>query len=215
MAVTKVEPLCFGFFNCYLLIGENGNILVDTAMPKNRMSLLAQVENRDVRLILLTHGHLDHVGNAAFLATKLGVPIALCQDDYPLITNKKLELSTDKAAGKIILPFLKIMAKRNKIETFVPVFVKEGDSLLNYGVDGVIVALPGHTDGSIGVLLSGEKLISGDATMDVFYSNRLEMRNSLQKIIKMGVSEIYPGHGDVLKSEDISHILQPKKNRAV
>jgi glyoxylase-like metal-dependent hydrolase (beta-lactamase superfamily II) len=201
---VKIETLRFGFFNCYLLTGENGSILVDTVKPKSRGQLLAKIKDKNIRLILLTHGHLDHVGNAGYLADKLGVPVAMSESDFPIINSTKPELNTDVFVAKVIRIFLKLEAKRNKVEAFDPVFIKEGDSLIDYGVDAKIIALPGHTRGSIGVLLASGDFISGDATMNAFYVDKAEMMASANKILSMDVRKIYPGHGKVQTLADVA-----------
>ncbi len=83
------------------------------------------------------------------------------------------------------------------------VFLKDGDSLLEYGIDAKVIALPGHTEGSIGIQVGDNDLIVGDALMNMFtpsitllYENREQMLLSVQKIEKLGKKKIYFGHGN-------------------
>lgn len=80
--------------------------------------------------------------------------------------------------------------------------VGKRDSLADYGIDARIVALPGHTRGSVGVDVDGKYLIVGDALMNMFYPtvsmlyhDREEMLKSAEKISGMGERTIYFGHG--------------------
>jgi len=89
------------------------------------------------------------------------------------------------------------------VPTFKPdVLLHDGDSLSDYGIDAQILALPGHTDGSIGVEVEHKHLIVGDALMNMFYPtvsmlyhNSREMLKSAEKISELGSRTIYFGHG--------------------
>lgn len=66
-----------GNVNCYLVQGEEGAVLVDTGYTGYVERLLDTCLGAGVRLIVLTHGHLDHIQNTALLMERLGVPAAL------------------------------------------------------------------------------------------------------------------------------------------
>ncbi len=73
------------------------------------------------------------------------------------------------------------------------IFLKDGDSLSDYGVNASIIALPGHTDGSIGIDVENKGLIVGDALMNMFYPtvsmlfhDKSEMLDSARKISRLG-----------------------------
>ena len=80
--------------------------------------------------------------------------------------------------------------------------LREGDSLSSYGIDAQVLALPGHTDGSIGLDVEHRHLLVGDALMNMFYPtvsmlyhDRDAMLESAGKISSMGSRTIYFGHG--------------------
>lgn len=102
---------------------------------------------------MLTHGHMDHCQNAAYLASALHIPIAMSRKDRDLIPdNRKQSLSAKKFLGKIVLSVSLRSFEKEQLETFEPaVYLKDGDDLSSYGLDAKIVALPGHTKGSIGI----------------------------------------------------------------
>ena len=72
-----------GDVNCYLLkTKDEGFVLVDTGLSNSRKQLLLDLEKAgcrsdNLKLIILTHGDLDHVGNAAFLRQKYAAKIAI------------------------------------------------------------------------------------------------------------------------------------------
>jgi hydroxyacylglutathione hydrolase len=67
--------------NCYLVKTPSGYILIDTGLQKKRNDLVRELETArckpgDLNLILITHGHLDHNGNTAYLREWYDVEIA-------------------------------------------------------------------------------------------------------------------------------------------
>ena len=99
-------------------------------------------------------------------------------------------------------------AKYAKIQTFIPdVILNEGDKLLEYGIDGQVIELPGHTKGSIGIMLGDQYLLVGDALMNMFgsgvsllYEDREKMLKSAKKIEDIGKLKIYFGHGKAVEN---------------
>lgn len=202
--ITRIQS---GNDNCFLVeCGENA-ILVDTAREAARDKILEACKGRNIRLIVLTHGHVDHVQNAAFLSSHFNVPIAMHESDVPLISNNLTQpLYAHTITGKVVLSASIRSMNRDKIEQFSPsVMLKENDSLSEYGIPATIIELPGHTMGSIGVMVDGDgkELIVGDALMhligfagrSMLYTNREMMDASANKISRSGAKTIHFGHG--------------------
>ena len=195
--------------NCYLVSENDSSILVDTGLKGNEQKILKACEGKNVTLILLTHGHIDHIQNAAFLAKQLQVPIAMHEKDVTLIQNNLCrDMKSDGFPGNIVRFFSVMSAKYAKTQKFTPdIFLKEGDKLLEYGIDGEIIELPGHTQGSVGVKLKDQCLLAGDALMNFFtpgisllYENREQMQMSAKRISNMGKIMIYFGHGNAVEN---------------
>ena len=79
---------------------------------------------------------------------------------------------------------------------------RAGQRNTDYGIDARIVALPGHTEGSIGLDVEETNLVVGDALMNMFYPtvsmlfhNRGAMLESAEKISTLGRRMLYFGHG--------------------
>lgn len=202
--MATIQRIPCGNVNCYLLREGNQAILVDTGRTKHRDKVLAACRDVTVNLIFLTHGHIDHVQNAAFLSEKLGAPIAMHRADVPLIEdNMRQPLQAHSPLGKLVLAFSLRSFQRDSLPAFAPaVLLDEGDSLLDYGFSAVVAALPGHTNGSIGLLVNGTDLLVGDALMhmgfpsrSLLYTDRTQMDASAKKISQSGATTIYFGHG--------------------
>ncbi|MBD5437433.1 MAG: MBL fold metallo-hydrolase [Treponema sp.] len=209
--MTNIRRIKCGNGNCYIL-EENGNaILVDTARTKYREKILSACRNTNIRLIVLTHEHMDHCQNAAFISEKLNVPIAICRADEELIKDNMLQpLHAKTLAGKAVLFFSVKSFYCDEIPPFAPeVYLQDGDSLEEFGINAKIVGLPGHTKGSIGIDLGKDGIIVGDALMNMFYPTVSmlyhdygQMLESAKKISGMGERIVYFGHGKPKKNRD-------------
>ena len=203
--MIKVERIKCGNGNCFL-IHENGNaVLVDTAVKKHRDRVLNFCKTMNVKLILLTHGHIDHVQNTAYLSKKLNAPVAMHKDDFELILNNMSRpLLAHTVIGKLLLRHSMKILRKEKIEPFCPIiFVEDGDSLFDVGLNAKIVGLPGHTKGSVGVLVDDREFIVGDALMNILspsktllYEDKENMVASSAKVKRSNACIIHFGHGN-------------------
>ena len=169
--MSEIHRIKCGNGNCYII--ENGvdGILVDTGKKEFVNRVMEACRQYHVKLIVLTHAHFDHAENAAQISSALGIPIGMSEKDCNLIqSNANQGLSAETFLGKIVLwASLKDFSVCT-LEEFKPdIFLEDGDSLSEYGVDASIIALPGHTDGSIGIDVENKGLIVGDALMNMFY----------------------------------------------
>ncbi len=206
----EIHRINSGNVNCYIVADQGGAILIDTGRQQYREKILKQCRRFSVRLIVLTHGHLDHCQNAAYLADALSVPIAMHERDRNLIPdNTKQPLSSNTFLGRIVLSASLRSFEKDTLDVFEPtVLLRAGDSLKPYGVDAEVVELPGHTNGSIGLKLS-DVLFVGDALMNMFYpttamlyTDESLMRQSAVQISGMGNMKIYFGHGGPVRNRN-------------
>lgn len=202
--MTQIKRIPCGIVNCYLLTGDQGSILVDTGNPGMTDAILSAIPNADVRLILLTHGHSDHIGSAACLRDRLHAPIAMHEADKVLITNPNArKLYAHTPLGRMLSRMSESTMEHAGTPAFEPdLLLSDGDSLSPYGVHASVVYLPGHTAGSIGVLTDENDLIAGDAACHMLrptaarlYEDRAMMERSIDKMNDLSVRRLYVGHG--------------------
>ena len=208
--MSEIHRIKCGNGNCYII--ENGvdGILVDTGKKEFVNRVMEACRQYHVKLIVLTHAHFDHAENAAKISNALGIPIGMSEKDCNLIqSNASQGLSAETFLGKIVLSVsLKDFSVRTLEEFKSDIFLKDGDSLSGYGVNAGIIALPGHTDGSIGIDVENKGFIVGDALMNMFYPtvsmlfhNKSEMLDSAGKISRLGNRTIYFGHGKPVRNK--------------
>lgn len=201
---AEFQRISCGSANAYLVRGGKGGILIDTGTAPYRERVLEACRSSGVRLILLTHGHVDHCQNAAFLAGALGCPVGIGREDAPLLAEGTVRPVTGRGLwGRLYAGISNRVIRQNSIPPHRPeVLLEAGMGLTSYGVDGEIVALPGHTAGSVGVLLSTGELFAGDAMQTVFgpatawcYEDREPAERSAAAIRRMRPALVCCGHG--------------------
>jgi len=210
--------------NCYILSQDGSAVLVDTGTANYRDTILEKCRQQNVRLIVITHGHYDHVQNAAFLAKALGVPVAMHPADLPLLENILAEpILAHRPLGKVMVWAIKLQqwpwlgkllswALNNEIPAFVPdIALDDGFSLAPYGVDARVIVLPGHTRGSVGVV-AGSDLLVGDAMMNILgpsealhYVDKTAMEASAAKVRGYEGATVWMGHGGAIHNPGAPH----------
>jgi glyoxylase-like metal-dependent hydrolase (beta-lactamase superfamily II) len=224
--MTQIIPFQISINTCYIL-KEKGAVLVDAGYPgcaESFSELLAKhdIKPEEIRLIIPTHGDFDHAGGAKELKELTGAKIAMHEKDkenleqgifhWPEGTNP-----WGKISRTMLMPFVKHMGKFTPAD--VDITVGDGGlPLKEYGIPGKIVYTPGHTYGSISVMLD-----SGDAFVGCMAHNRFPfvlkpklpiyamdlelLKESWMNVINMGAVKIYPGHGSPFPVEKIRKYL--------
>ena len=213
--------------NCYLckagdnfiLLDTGGHLVRDKQYTDRREKLLNELEvvgcrPGNLKLIVLTHGDIDHTANAAFLRERYGSKIAMHSSDVELVANPTLEkvmenCQYESLVYKMVFKLMKkpmtkmILKVINDFEKFSPdILLNEGDSLMEYGFDAKVLHMPGHTLGSIAVITEGGELISGDTFANMGKpatapnaSDFTSLHTSADRLKAMNIKRVYPGHG--------------------
>jgi len=90
-----------GLINCFLIKGHKKHILVDTGVPNSEGKILGQLKHhnlnpKDIGLIIVSHGHVDHFGSVAKLKEITGAPILAHPLDNGSYRTGKADISTMK-----------------------------------------------------------------------------------------------------------------------
>ena len=219
-AVYRIDT---GFGNVYLVKGEK-LILIDTGVPDKREMIMENIKKlgfdpAQIALVVVTHGHADHAGNAKFFQTRYKLKIAGGAGDRDKFENGRTDLSKAESIG-VMARLLRSMSD-SPYEAFVPdvMIGTEEISLAEYGVAGSIIPLPGHTKGSAvvlvgdllfaGDLLRGGVVFSGSPTEHFFHEDRALARRQLGFILGRGVRVLLPGHFGPLDAADARRMTSP------
>lgn len=215
ITMSDIIRIPCGTVNAFLIKGNGYAVLVDTGLAGYAEKIYDVCKDSHVECIILTHGHIDHIQNAAVLSKRLNVPIAIGIGDEDLVEDNTLQAMYGRGLfGKILCYFSQKSIKNNPIEKFKPtIFLKDGDSLKRFGIEGKILALPGHTKGSIGIDIEERDLIVGDSlmnmltpTISLLYENKMQLELSAKKISSLGNRLIHFGHGKSVQSRKIFNL---------
>lgn len=192
----------FIYFNLYVIKGIDGDILIDTGFIGIRRDLKKWLDNFNIKLVILTHAHVDHIWNASYIKKLYNCDIALSVNDLKNIDNSKINSKPAKPKYKLWTNIMNLGMRKFIAEEFdVNILLYNNQTLKNYGLDLKIIALPGHTDGSIGILYK-DYLFAGDAlvnrgkypTIAFQNQNNKKAYESFKKIINISPKVIFLGH---------------------
>ncbi len=204
---------------CYIIRGQDGDLLVDTGFYMNRSSILKWIADYGVKRIFLTHAHPDHDWNAAAIARKTGAEILLHEADGTLIRNFRSQPVQPTAARWRLRNLTQnIGGALVKTPAYTPDILfgdADGGLLKQLGFDAEIVPLPGHTRGSSGILC-GDVLYCGDAFTAFFgkpditphAADPSAMNASLQKILEIRPEWLACGHGFPVRMRDAEPVIR-------
>ena len=80
----------FLYFNLYVIKGIDGDILIDTGFIGMRRNLKRWLDKFNIKLVILTHAHVDHIWNAFYIKELYGCDIAISALDIENIDNAKI-----------------------------------------------------------------------------------------------------------------------------
>ncbi|SHG47290.1 MBL fold metallo-hydrolase [Geodermatophilus nigrescens] len=210
MGVSEVVPglhlLPLGISNAYLWRHDGGVTLVDTG-PAGSAPAIAEalgalgLRREDVRRVVLTHFHDDHVGSAAAVRAWGRAPVVAGAADVPVIRRDR------PGPEPVLTPAERALHAR--VSTGLPrapacraaTPVADGADL---GGGAVAVAVPGHTPGSLavhlpaaGVLITGDTVAEheGGLVLGPFNADRGRAWDSLQRLAGLEADVVCPGHG--------------------
>lgn len=212
-----------GICNSFLLRGER-TILIDGGawggFPSFQRQLnVLGIDPKEIELILLTHGHWDHITCLADIQKLTGARIAIHGRDQFMVETGEPPFPNG------VTPYGKMMSwlsKRTlhphlsplKVDTVIP---DSGLSLKPFGIPGEVVYTPGHSMGHVSIVLETGDAFVGDMAMNDWYL-RLSpglpiladdihlVVESWKKILPMGIKRVYPAHGldfrvDIIQKE--------------
>jgi hydroxyacylglutathione hydrolase len=222
MAPVTVITVRLGMVNAYI-VRQEGLVLIDTGIPENSDAILSALAKADtgrgeLTLIALTHGHGDHAGSAARLREKTGAKIAIHEKDaHMLRTGEQGPLVPTGLTGRIIKPFIGGM-NRESYPAADPDIVFTGTfDLAPYGVSGTIVPTPGHTAGSVSVVLAGGELFCGDLISPQIPSGKPglpfwaedgeEIYASVKMLLAYNPKTFYLGHGGPFPADAVRQMF--------
>jgi len=196
---------------CHLLVDERGEaVLLDTGLVGEPMQIRWQLRRLGlgpaaIKAILLTHGHIDHVGNLAWAKRWTGAPIYAHETEQVHVDGAYLYTGAARWCGRMERIGYDVLSYRPaKIDRFIA----DGEELPFWG--GLrVVHLPGHTLGHCAFYSARHDLLfSGDLFASYFFNVHLPppilnshpqlIPRSLRRARELNPRLVVPQHYDVL-----------------
>jgi glyoxylase-like metal-dependent hydrolase (beta-lactamase superfamily II) len=176
--------------NCYLVACDRtlDGVVIDPGAEAKRILDMVHREKVNVRYIINTHGHVDHVGANEELRQALGAPILIHEADGEMCKKPHASLSAFLGRMKLAEPD-RLLVGGEKLTV--------GDLVLE------VIETPGHTRGSItllagGALFTGDTLFAGSIGRTDLPGGSFEeiLRSIREKLLVFpDQTAVYPGHG--------------------
>jgi glyoxylase-like metal-dependent hydrolase (beta-lactamase superfamily II) len=195
------------YVNCYLIKTGDNYFLIDTGFTRYRSVIEKEIERTgcgigQLKLIILTHGDLDHAGNAAYLHTKFASKIAMHSSDIGMVEYGDMFFSR-KNPNILVKTLANLFFSLKKKDRFIPDITVDGDyDFSEFGLEAKAIYIPCHTRGSIAILTAEGHFFCGDlmgnikkpAVFDIM-DDMAEAKAYIKKLQGLDIKIVYPGHG--------------------
>jgi len=212
---TIIIRILSGRSNVFLVTNGTKNILVDTGcgfewrLLKLRLNKLT-VYHLDC--LILTHSHFDHAGNAARIRKVFKTPVIIhSMEGHYLSSGTNPVPGGTFAYSKAIVKMLSwITSSIGRYRSCRhDILAESAYALSDFGINAYIMHTPGHSAGSVSVIIDDEIAIVGDAMFGVFPGSAFppfaedsrQLINSWGKLLDTGCSLFLPSHGSANRRE--------------
>ena len=197
--------------SCYLIYRPDEAILVDCGKSGSEIKILEAIKGLGLepgmlRLLVLTHSHFDHAGSAGRLKELTGCKVMIHRSEAERLSSGYSPIPAGtRWKAKLLVGLGRIFARRMMKfpDAKADLLVDDLFDLEAYGFPGRVIHTPGHTFGSMVVLLEGGELIAGDTLFGLenkqhfppFAEELSALVSSWKHIHDLPVKTIYPAHG--------------------
>jgi hydroxyacylglutathione hydrolase len=226
-ARSWIMPIRMMASNAYVVTNGKQSILIDAGMKKKEEKIVAAIERMqlspaDIKLIILTHTHYDHCGSLKALQEITKAKVLVHKAEAACLKKGYTELPKGTMwFSKIMSVVGRTMAR--KMGEYAPVTaditISKKFDLKKYGIDGYVLPTPGHSAGSLSVIIEKKHAVVGDTLFDIFTNSVLpayaddqeELFKSWKKLLDIGCEYFYPGHGKPFTRERLEKTYVEKK----
>ena len=160
---------------------------------------------------MLTHGDFDHIGNAAYLGQAYHAKIAMHRDDVKMAEKGDM-FSNRNRPNILVQKIAPLMFGFGKNERFKPdILINEAYDLSLHHLDAKIISIPGHSKGSIGILMRNGDFYCGDLLENLDHPKLNSIMDdptlakfSAEMLKSHGIKTIFPGHGEPFELDSLT-----------
>lgn len=196
--------------NMYLIETPQKKIMVDTQVEKNYTALLYRLENifreiPKIDFLVLTHTHYDHTQNAARIKADTGAKVIVHRSEAAYLKSGFTPLPEGTLAPTKVVSKLgnKFFSKLGEYAAVIPDIEIDQEYIIENAPLLKIIHTPGHSEGSVSLLVENEYALSGDTVFNIwrgrvfppFADDVPALLNSWKKLLDSGCHTFLPGHG--------------------
>lgn len=220
---NEVIRLIGGRSNVFLIRHKTGSMLiVDTGVRMSRSWLMKALKNHGAMkadYLILTHCHFDHVANAAFLREKTGAHVVIHKDEAGFLENGTMSIPAGTYPHTSALVKLANVVHVKLGAEPCTVDMEFDDSLILPGFEGIeLIHTPGHSSGSISILVDNEIALVGDTMVNAplfkifppFADDVTILMESWKRLLDTGCTTFLPSHGNAITRQDLLNTLEKK-----
>jgi glyoxylase-like metal-dependent hydrolase (beta-lactamase superfamily II) len=219
--------------NYFLIPCQDGFLLIDAGWNGKLERFKQELASFDIGLnqikyIFLTHHHHDHSALVQDLRDLTNAKLIVHKEQVDFITKGVTDYKKIKQYNwllwlidKALRPLIKYNYKPIKIEQSDFIINSDVDdmTLREIGVNGKIIATPGHSKDSISILLDSGIAYVGDLATNIMglickvplpieAENYQQVNDSMKKLINLGAKEFYPSHGGLISKKMIKNVIK-------
>ena len=207
----------------FLVQTPAGFILIDSGIPLqekriNHALYKLGINPGDIKLILLTHGHLDHIGCLEFLKRISGAELVCHHSLTQVLEGGSYEEAIPRTAGWKLFNSSVSRILAGGLKPVQPDYdYQDRFDLSKVGINGEMIHTPGHSPGSSSIYLEGGICFLGDLLREpspgkydtgLFYHDRDQILSSLELISALKPALIFLSHGTTMSGSELTKFLQ-------
>jgi len=192
--MVEIKPFILGPLqnNCYVVNDEEKQAaVIDPGFEEEELIFYIKDNQLEVKYILITHAHFDHVSFVPELKQATGAKIAMAAKEVPMIKGSYEWGGPDMGY---------------EVDNFKPdEYLEDGDSIKVGSMDFKIILTPGHSPGGVCFYLPKEKILFSGDTIFAGTVGRTDLPGSSEKVLWQAINKkiftlpdevkILPGHG--------------------
>lgn len=191
--------------------------MVDSCFKTQGKAIVKRIRKMGIEkidLLVLTHSHHDHAGNASRIREEFGCKVLIHREEAEYLAHgrtppvngiKPLWKFFMKLLGTRMLSIMRYTACKPDI------IIDDDHSLDGYGIKGKIIHTPGHTTGSISIIIDGQYVFVGDTlyglsrkgVLPPFAQDKEELIRSWGRLLGTEGTRFIPGHGKILERSQV------------
>lgn len=201
--------LAGGRSNVFMVSGKNINILVDTGPAykcKGLFNKLNKLSINSIDYLLLTHTHFDHAANAQKIKDKFGLKVIVHEKeaDYLLSGDSPVPAGTNALTSWLSGTFGKWVEKMVRYNSCkADIVVNNEFDLSDTGINARIIHTPGHSAGSLSLIVDNQIALVGDTLFGVYPRSCYppfadcdpDLLKSWEKLLETECKLFLPSHG--------------------